>query len=149
MTAVRKAIVRVDPDPEATLSPADIVGRVGRLPRPGIAVHRHASERELELVVDSLDPGDARRRAVDVCAEVFGVLPEVGAVTFISRGTDADALGVIAAFGVHGSIERVEEDGAEVAILTVPAADRRRVPESRLHTALEAALNCDVRIVFA
>jgi hypothetical protein len=34
-------------------------------------------------------------------------------------------------------------------VFTLPTADRRRVPESRLHTALEAALNCEVRIVFA
>lgn len=149
MTAMRQAIVRVDPDPGGSLSPADIVGRVARLSRPGIAVHRHASERELELVVDGIDPDDARTRVSDACAEAFGVDPEIGAVTFLSRGTDADALGVVAALGVRADIERVEEDDAEVAVLTVPAADRGRVPESRLHTALEAALNCDVRIVFA
>jgi hypothetical protein len=149
VTAVRHAIVRVDPDPYRTLSPGDIVGRVGRLPRPGIAVHRHASERELELVVDSLGPDDARRRAVEACTAAFGTTPEVGAVTFLSRGTDADALGVVEAFGVRARIDRVEENGEEIAIVTMAAADRRRVPESRLHTALEAALNCDVRIVFA
>jgi hypothetical protein len=145
---VRQAIVRVDPDPRRTLSVDDIAARVARLPRPGIALHRHGAERELELVVDSRNPDDARLRATEACTEAFGTPPEVGTVTFISRGTDADALGVVEAFGVHARIDRVEENGEEVAVLTLASADRMRVPESRLHTALEAALNCDVRIVF-
>jgi hypothetical protein len=149
VTTVRHAIVRLDPDPGRTLSPGDIAVRAARLTRPGITVHRHPSERELELVVDSLGPDHARRQAIEACTEAFGTPPELGAVTFVSRGTDADALGVVEAFGVHALIDRVEEDGEEVAIVTLAAADRRRVPESRLHTALEAALNCDVRIVFA
>jgi hypothetical protein len=146
---VRQAIVRLDPDPSGGLSTADIAARVARLPRPGIAVHRHGGDRELDLVVDSVGPDDARRRVVEACTDAFGGPPEVGAVTFLSRGTDADALGVVEAFGVHARIDRVEENGEEVAIFTLAAADRRRVPESRLHTALEAALNCDVRIVFS
>jgi hypothetical protein len=34
-------------------------------------------------------------------------------------------------------------------VATISRADSRRVPESRLHTAFEAALNCEVRIVIA
>jgi hypothetical protein len=146
---VRTAVVHVDPDPRGTLSSHAIHEGVRALQRRGVAVHRHVGDRELELLVDSTDPGDARRRTVTACAGAFGTAPSIGAVTFISRGTAEDALGVVAGFAVRAQVERVNENGEEIAVVTLAAADRRRVPESRLHTALEAALNCEVRLVFA
>ena len=143
---MRQAVVRVDVDPDRTLSPGDIAAGVGRL---GELVNRRPGDRTIELVIDSDTADQARARAFEACTAAFGTAPALGAITFISRGTDADALGVISAFGVEARLERTEEDGEEVAVFTLPAADRRRVPESRLHTALEAALNCEVRIVFA
>lgn len=104
---------------------------VGTLDARGITVHRHPDDRELELFVVS----------------TFGPTPAVGVVTFVSRGTDEDAL--IEAFALHAHLEWIEQDGEEVAIFTVATADRRRVPESRLHIALKAALNREVRIPFA
>lgn len=141
-------MVRVDPDPQGALSSGAIGEGVRRLQRRGFAVHRHPSDRELELLVESADPKDARSRTAAACAEVFKTAPGIGAVTFVSRGTDEDVLGVVAAFGVGGRLERIDEDGEEVVVVTLAAADRRRVPESRLHTALEAALNCEVRLMF-
>lgn len=143
---MRQAVVRVDIDPDRTLSPADITDGLGRL---DVTVQRHPRERSIELVIDCDTTEQARARAFSACTTAFGTAPALGAISFISHGTDEDALGVVAAFGVQAHLERTEEDGEEVAVFTLPAADRRRVPESRLHTALEAALNCEVRIVFA
>jgi hypothetical protein len=72
-----------------------------------------------------------------------------GIVTFLSRGTDDDARGVASALGLDIKVSRVLEAGAEVVIIHVSAADLARVPESKLHTALEAALNAEVRITTA
>lgn len=84
--------------------------------------------------------------AVELCAAAFGVPARQGPVTYISRGTNTDAESVLARFGLEGSVHReVREDG-DVITVTVSSADMRRVPESRLHTALEAALNAEVRI---
>jgi hypothetical protein len=146
---MRRAVVRVDIDPEGVLPADDLDGRFDRLAAHGVVVHRRPAERQVELILDGANADDARLRTDEVCRSVFGAVPAIGAVTFISHGTDEDALGVVEAFGVRAQLERTEEDGEEVAVFTLPAADRRRVPESRLHTALEAALNCEVRIVYS
>jgi hypothetical protein len=146
---MREAVVRVGVDPGQALTVEDITARIDRLADRGAVVHRRPADRELELILGADDADDARQRTVELCTTVFGSAPVIGTITFISRGTDEDALGVVAAFGVRARMERTEEGGEEVAVFTLPTADRRRVPESRLHTALEAALNCEVRIVFA
>jgi hypothetical protein len=70
-----------------------------------------------------------------------------GVVTFVSRGTDDDAHGVLAAFGLTGEISRVPgNDGFDIVHVTLRESDLDRVPESRIHTALEASLNCEVHI---
>jgi hypothetical protein len=145
---MRTAVVRVDVDPGRHLPVDELTGRLPRLSEYDVVVHRRPAEREFELLMDSVGTDDARERADGVCTAVFGVAPAIGTITFISRGTDEDALGVVEAFGVRARLERTEEDGEEVAVFTLVDADRRRVPESRLHTALEAALNCEVRIVY-
>jgi hypothetical protein len=49
--------------------------------------------------------------------------------------------------GLQGEITRVAGDeGWDTIHVTLDAADLRRVPESRVHTALEASLNCEVVI---
>jgi hypothetical protein len=69
-------------------------------------------------------------------------------VTYISRGTDDDVLGVLAGFGLTGEISRAPgDDGLDVVSVTLPRAALERVPESRVHTALEASLNCEVQII--
>lgn len=82
------------------------------------------------------------------CAGAFGTEPAEGTTTYLSRGTDEDALGVLLAFGVAGDLSRASgADGWDVVTVRLAEADLRRVPESRIQTALEASLNCEVRIV--
>ena len=70
-----------------------------------------------------------------------------GVVTFISRGTDDDAHGVLSGFGLTGEIVRSPgDDGFDIVYVTLREADLERIPESRIHTALEASLNCEVHI---
>lgn len=103
--------------------------------------------REVELLIAGDDPAELQRRAVELCATAFGTTPVPGVVTFISRGTDDDAHGVLAALGLTGDIERVAgDDGWDVVHVTLRKVDLLRVPESRVHTALEASLNCEVHI---
>jgi hypothetical protein len=103
--------------------------------------------REVELLIDGADAAELSQTAVSLCARAFGTTPVPGVVTFISRGTDDDAHGVLAGFGLTGDIERVPDaDGWDVVHVTLRRADLERVPESRVHTALEASLNCEVQI---
>jgi hypothetical protein len=97
------------------------------------------------LMVGS-EPEDLKARAVALCAKAFGTEPEPGVLTYISRGTDDDAHGVLAGFGLVGDIERVPGDDGDVMYVTLRKADLERIPESRIHTALEASLNCEVHI---
>jgi hypothetical protein len=103
--------------------------------------------REVELLIDGDEPDELRGIAIGLCAKAFGTTPVPGVLTFISRGTDDDAHGVLAGFGLTGDIERVpDDDGWDVVHVTLRRADLERVPESRVHTALEASLNCEVHI---
>lgn len=146
---MRKAVIRIDADPDHKLSARDVADGVRTLETWGFTVRRRRHDRDLTVTFDSPDRETARDLAVSFCEKAFGVTPAPGAVTFASRGTDEDALGVIAAFGVPADLERVEDNGEEIIVATFSAADRKRVPESRLHTALEAALNCEIRIRYA
>ncbi len=54
----------------------------------------------------------------------------------------------MAGLGLRGEIERTAtENGWDIVRVTLLKSDLRRVPESRVHTALEASLNCEVHIV--
>jgi hypothetical protein len=108
--------------------------------------HLPDRNREVELVVDGFDPAEIDTY-VAACAGAFGLPAKAGVVTYVSRGTDEDVEGVLAAFGLTGRVDRRIESDDEVVTVTLARADLRRVPESRLHTALEAALNSEVRIV--
>jgi hypothetical protein len=105
-----------------------------------------AARREVEMLM----VGEAEKlkaTAVALCARAFGTEPEPGVLTYISRGTDDDAHGVLAGFGLSGDVERVEgDDGWDVVYVTLSKVDLERIPESRIHTALEASLNCEVHI---
>ncbi len=48
--------------------------------------------------------------AVELCAKAFGTCPVPGVVTYVSRGTDDDAHGVLAGFGLTGEIDREPGD---------------------------------------
>ena len=106
-----------------------------------------ASRREVQLLMTGTDAEELKRQAVAVCAKAFGTQPVPGVVTYVSRGTDDDAHGVLAGFGLAGEITRTpSDDGLDIVHVTLRKADLDRIPESRIHTALEASLNCEVQI---
>lgn len=103
--------------------------------------------REIELLIDGDNADDLKRFAVDLCAKAFGTQPVPGVLTYISRGTDDDAHGVLAGFGLVGEITRTPgDDGLDIVHVTLRRDAVDRIPESRIHTALEASLNCEVHI---
>jgi hypothetical protein len=154
---MRTAVVRVAVDRSGELAPAQLSDGMARLREmagaAGIEVVENnlaglpPQRREVELLIDGDDPTELQRAAVDLCAKAFGATPTPGVLTFISRGTDDDAHGVLAGLGLAGDIERTAGDeGWDVVCVTLRKADLERVPESRVHTALEASLNCEVQI---
>ncbi|ALI28007.1 hypothetical protein XA26_42020 [Mycolicibacterium fortuitum] len=109
----------------------------------GLPAHR----REVEVLIAGDDAPELQAIAIELCAKAFGTFPTAGVVTFVSRGTDEDVRGVLAGFGVSGDIVRsVDDEGWDVVTVTLDKADLTRIPESRIHTALEASLNCEVHI---
>ena len=153
---MRTAVIRVNLDPAGRLSVGDLERAIADLRSRGIEVlvptleKLPATAREIELIVPGDDPGALRTWAETTCAPlaVEGEV-QVSVPTFLSRGTDEDALGVVRGFGITAKLKRLYENDEEVAVFTVSPADIGHVGESRLHTALEAALNCEVRIVVA
>jgi hypothetical protein len=151
---MRTAVIRVNLDPAGRCAVGDLERAVTELRARGIEVLAPALEklppaaREIELIVGGDDPEGLRRWAEATCASVIGAgEPQASPPTFLSRGTDEDALGVVRAFGISAGLQRLYEDDNEIAVFTVSRTDIGHVGESRLHTALEAALNCEVRIV--
>ncbi len=107
-----------------------------------------ARRREIQLLIDGADTAAMREHAVGICAEIFGSAVRPGPVTFVSRGTDDDAHGVLAGFGITGEIDRThDEDGFDTLTVRLASTDLERIPESRIQTALEAATNAEVIIV--
>jgi hypothetical protein len=151
---MRTAVIRVNLDPDGRRAVGDLERTVTALRDRGIEVLAPALEklppaaREIELITPGDDPTTLMTWAEAACTEALGAAgPRASRPTFLSRGTDEDALGVVSAFGISADLERLYERDEEVAIFTVSSADAGHVGESRLHTALEAALNCEVRIV--
>ncbi|OBH29351.1 hypothetical protein A5692_21090 [Mycobacterium sp. E342] len=154
---MRTAVVRVNVDPESVLTAAQLRdGMAALLELAGAAgadvVHNDLaamppSRREVELLIAAEDGDAARNTAIELCAKIFGDKAVPGIVTFISRGTDDDAHGVLSGFGLTGDIERTPgDDGFDIVHVTLREEDLERIPESRVHTALEASLNCEVHI---
>lgn len=154
---MRTAVVRVGVDKAGELSPAQLDDGVARLRDAAAAVEIEVvannlsglppARREVELLIAGDDPAQLQRIAAELCANAFGTTPVPGVLTFISRGTDDDAYGVLAGLGLSGEIERVvDDDGWDVVHVKLRKTDLERVPESRVHTALEASLNCEVHI---
>jgi hypothetical protein len=154
---MRTAVVRVNVDPDNALAPAQLtegmavlLERVGHL--GGDVIMKDlgampAGRREVELLIACDDADTAKKAAIDLCTNAFATTPAPGVITFVSRGTDDDAHGVLAGFGLTGDIVRTPgDDGFDIVDVTLREADLERIPESRVHTALEASLNCEVRI---
>ena len=154
---MRTAVVRVNVDPDGVLTPAQLRDGMTALlelaAKGGAGVVENdlgampASRREVELLVEAEDRDTAKETAIGLCTKVFGAAPVPGVITFVSRGTDDDAHGVLSAFGLTGDIVRTPgDDGFDIVHVTLRESDLERIPESRVHTALEASLNCEVHI---
>jgi hypothetical protein len=154
---MRTAVVRVQVDPTGRLMPEQLTDGMTAL--RGLAdaadievldnniAAMPAGRREVEMLMAGGDTDQLKRDAVALCAKAFGTTPTPGVVTFVSRGTDEDAHGVLAGFGLTGEITRTPgDDGLDIVHVTLRRADLERIPESRIHTALEASLNCEVDI---
>jgi hypothetical protein len=154
---MRTAVVRVNVDPGSVLTAAQLgegmEALLGLSDEIGAGVVENdlaampASRREVQLLIALDDVDAAKQTAIDLCTKAFSTIPLPGVVTFVSRGTDDDARGVLSAFGLTGEIARAPgDDGFDVVYVTLREDDLERVPESRVHTALEASLNCEVHI---
>ena len=154
---MRTAVVRVNVDPESVLTPqqlhegmARLLGLVGEIGADVVENNlaaMPANRREAELLIESDDADAGMQIAIELCDKAFSTSPVAGVVTFVSRGTDEDARGVLSAFGLTGEIDRQPgDDGFDIVHVTLREVDLERVPESRIHTALEASLNCEVHI---
>jgi hypothetical protein len=155
---MRTAVVRVNVDPSSLLTPAqlsqgktvllELAHELGTDVIENNLAAMPASRREVELLVAGGDAETVKGIALDLCAKAFGTSPVPGVVTYISRGTDDDAHGVLSGFGLTGQIRRSPgDDGFDIVYVTLRQADLERIPESRIHTALEASLNCEVHIL--
>lgn len=155
---MRIAVVRVNVDPSGQLTSPQLrqgmtallglVGNVGAELVDHDLAAMPVDRREVQVLIASDDADAVKKTAVELCVEAFGTTPVAGVVTYVSRGTDDDAHGVLSGFGLSGEIRRLpDDDGYDVVYVRLRESDLERVPESRIHTALEASLNCEVRIV--
>ena len=155
---MRTAVVRVNVDPSGLLTAAqldqDMSTLLGLADEVGAEVVQTAlaampaARREVQLLIVGSDADTVKQTALDLCAKAFGTTPVAGVVTYVSRGTDDDAHGVLSGFGLTGQVRRSPgDDGFDVVYVTLRQADLERIPESRIHTALEASLNCEVHIL--
>lgn len=154
---MRTAVVRVGVDPNGELVAAQLdqglatlraaADTVGAEVLDNNLVAMPAGRREVQLLIEGDDADRIEATALSLCADAFGTTPVRGVVTYVSRGSDDDAAGVLAGFGLAGRIERTPgTDGFDVVTVTLSRTDLERIPESRIHTALEASLNCEVHI---
>jgi hypothetical protein len=154
---MRTAVVRVQVDPAGRLTPDQLTDGMSALlalvEAAAIEVLETnlaampAGRREVQLLMAGSDAEELTRHALVLCANAFGTEPAPGVVTYVSRGTDDDARGVLTGFGLVGEISRTTgDDGLDIVSVTLRKSDLERIPESRIHTALEASLNCEVHI---
>ncbi len=149
-------MVRLDVDPAGKLVPEHLMSGMATLRelagQAGVDVvdadiaAMPVGRRHVRLLITG-----AERDVIDIgvrlCAKAFGTAPTPGVVTYLSRGTDDDVHGVLAGLGLSGEIARAAgPDGLDIVHVTLAESDLQRVGESRIHTALEASLNCEVHI---
>ncbi|MUL83380.1 MULTISPECIES: hypothetical protein [unclassified Mycolicibacterium] len=155
---MRTAVVRVGVDPAGELGAErlsdgmatlrELLGERGAEVLDNQLAGLPAHRREVEVLIAGDHAPELQAIAMELCAKAFGTSPAAGVVTFVSRGTDEDVRGVLAGFGLSGDISRsVDDEGWDVVTVTLDKADLTRIPESRVHTALEASLNCEVHIL--
>jgi len=155
---VRPAVVYVNLDPAGALSLAELEQVVADLEVRGCNLIVSdlellpVSRREIELLITGEDIDGLRRAAEATCAESLARseltgTPRATAVCFISRGTIEDALGILTAFGVETGSDTVRLEGEDIAEVAIDRERLDRATPAKLQTALEAALNREVRFV--
>ncbi|MCV7383253.1 hypothetical protein [Mycolicibacter longobardus] len=153
---MRTAVVRVDVDPTGQLTPEqlvagmaalrDLAGQAGAELVDASVAAMPVGRRQARLLITGAE-ADVVDIGIRLCANAFGTMPAAGVVTYLSRGTDDDVHGVLAGLGLAGEVGRTSgPDGLDVVHVTLAEPDVARVGESRIHTALEASLNCEVHI---
>ncbi|MGX9673348.1 hypothetical protein [Mycobacterium sp. HM-7] len=150
---MRTAVVRVDVDPAGVLTPDQLADGMAVLKEFAAAADMDVLDVDLAAMpprrrqVQLLVAGGEPESVLSLCARAFGTVPQLGVVTYVSRGTDDDAHGVLARFGIAGDVARDPgSEGFDIVTVTLSKVDLERIPESRIHTALEASLNCEVHI---
>ncbi len=154
---MRTAVVRVNVDPAGLLSVPQLRHGITALRKLAVDVGAElvdsdlagmpVDRREVQLLIGGEDADAMKTSVVGMCVKAFGTTAVAGVLTYVSRGTDDDAQGVLAGFGLTGEIRRLGcDDGYDVVYVTLRESDLDRIPESRIRTALEASLNCEVRI---
>lgn len=154
---MRTAVVRVGVDPAGELGAEqlsdgmatlrELLGERGAEVLDNQLAELPAHRREVEVLIAGDNAPELQAIAMELCAKAFGTTPAAGVVTFVSRGTDEDVRGVLAGFGLSGDVSRsVDAEGWDVVTVALDKTDLARIPESRIHTALEASLNCEVHI---
>lgn len=150
-------MVRIDIDPAGLLGSEqvaagmsalrDLAGQAGAEVIETSVAAMPVGRRQVHLLIAGAEPAGVEAVGVELCAAAFGTTPSAGVTTYVSRGTDDDVHGVLAGFGITGQIRRcLDDDGHDVVHVTLSEADLQRIPESRIQTALEAALNYQVFI---
>lgn len=113
-----------------------------------------STRREIELIRGGDEPGEEARAAEAACAAALSqagstARPRAVAVSFLSSGTEEDARGVIRAFGLAEGLRAITFEDENVAVFVLEREVLRRTAPAKLQTALEAALNREVRFVEA
>ncbi len=154
---MRTAVVRVNVDPSGLLTTAQLdqgistllslAGQAGAQVVQAALTAMPAGRREVELLITGSVVDTVKQTAIELCAKAFSTTPVAGVITYVSRGTDDDVHGVLAGFGLTGQVSRsCDDEGFDVVHVTLRQADMEHIPESRIYTALEASLNCEVHI---
>lgn len=152
---MRRAVVHVNLDPAGALNLAEVERGVAALRHAGFEVvatdldKLPPTVREVEVLHYGDDAESLRQLVERACAEAVSVTPRAFAVSFISAGTREDALGIIRGFGLEPQLRELRFEGDELAVLVLDGAALRRPRAAKLQTALEAALNREVRFIEA
>lgn len=154
---MRRAVVNVNLDPDGALDTETLLDVIAALRDRDVPVIADdveklpATRREVELLILGTDRDTVSAIALNECTAVLGrcasgVKPRAGAVAFMSAGTHEDAVGVVRGFGLGEALRHLElEDDMNAVAVFAPGA-LSSVGLGKLQTALEAALNRDVRL---
>jgi hypothetical protein len=153
-------VVHVNIDPAGTLTLAQLDRVLAEVRSEGFEVLATDLDkvpprrRVIELLQAGDDAAALRRTAKGVCARALAkagspTAPRVVAVSFMSSGTVEDAVGVVAGFGLEQELDAIRLVDEDVALVRLAAGALAGASPGKLQTALEAALNREVRLLEA